>query len=95
MKKHTKIYLEAMGYDLSDYIPCEVYGCEAKVVDIHHIDSRGMGGSKSKDYIENLQGLCRAHHEKYGDKKESKGFLKACHEFRLKERQVKYKPELI
>ena len=49
-----------MGYDETDWIPCEV--CGAKAVDIHHIEARGMGGSKTKDVIENLMALCRSCH---------------------------------
>ena len=49
------------------------------MVDIHHIDCRGMGGSKDKDKIENLMGLCRQHHLEYGDKKEHIEFLKEKH----------------
>lgn len=73
MKKHTKIYLEAYGFDISDFIPCEI--CEAKAVDIHHIEARGMGGTK-KDSINNLMALCRECHLYYGDKKEFKEYLK-------------------
>jgi hypothetical protein len=49
MRKHTKIYLDHYGYDETDFIPCEI--CGAKAVDIHHIEAKGMGGSKTKDYI--------------------------------------------
>jgi hypothetical protein len=63
MKKHIRIYLEFFGYGIDDFIPCEVKGCNKRAVDIHHIDRRGMGGSKEKDYIENLVGLCRKHHD--------------------------------
>jgi 5-methylcytosine-specific restriction endonuclease McrA len=73
MKKHTKIYFEHYGYDISDFIPCEI--CGAKAVDIHHIDARGMGGS-NKDNINNLMALCRECHLYYGDKKEFKDYLK-------------------
>jgi hypothetical protein len=45
MKNHTKVYLKGLGYDTTDWIPCEV--CGSKAVDIHHIESRGMGGSKT------------------------------------------------
>lgn len=62
MKKHTKVYLEYYGYDETDFIPCEM--CGSKAVDIHHVESRGMGGSKSKDYIENLIAVCRICHTK-------------------------------
>ena len=77
MKKHVMIYLNHFGYDITDHIPCEVCGMTA--VDIHHIECRGMGGSKEKDVIQNLQALCRACHIKYGDKKQYKGFLKEKH----------------
>lgn len=95
MKKHTAIYLTAMGYDESDWICCEVFGCEAQAVDIHHIIRRGAGGSKTKDYIENLMGCCRHHHEKYGDKTGYINFLKACHRHRMIERQVPFNNDLI
>lgn len=77
MKPHTKIYFEAFGYDISDWIPCEA--CPGTAVDIHHIDSRGMGGSKEKDVITNLQALCRDCHLKYGDKKQYMEFLQEKH----------------
>lgn len=76
MKKHTKLYLESFNYDTSDFIPCEI--CEAKAVDIHHIDARGMGGS-DKDNIDNLMALCRNCHIKFGDKKQYKDMLKREH----------------
>lgn len=74
MEPHTKIYLTANNYDKSDVILCEVCGMVA--VDIHHIEARGMGGSKSKDDPNNLMALCRKCHVKYGDKKQYKEFLK-------------------
>ena len=77
MKKHVKIYFDYFGYDISDFIPCEV--CGSKAVDIHHIECRGMGGTKQSDIIENLQALCRDCHLKYGDKKHYKDFLKEIH----------------
>ena len=39
----------------------------------------GLGGSKDKDTIENLMGLCRKCHIEYGDKKQYKEFLKDIH----------------
>ena len=78
MQKHTQIYLQGMGYKKTDFIPCEVCGSQA--VDIHHINARGMGGSKIADVIENLMGLCRKCHIEYGDKKQYKDFLKDIHE---------------
>lgn len=76
MKKHTKIYLEYFNYGIEDFIPCEI--CRNRAVDIHHIDARGMGGS-DKDVIENLMAVCRKCHNKYGDKKQFKEFLKKVH----------------
>lgn len=77
MKKHTKVYLQSMGYDTTDWIPCEV--CGSKAVDIHHIEARGMGGSKNADVIENLMALCRKCHNQYGDIKEHKEWLQNIH----------------
>lgn len=79
MKRHTKIYLDAFGYDLCDYIASEISG--DKAVDIHHIDCRGMGGDPkgSKDRIEELQAVTREEHLKYGDKKEWMYFLYSKH----------------
>jgi hypothetical protein len=31
-------------------------------VDLHHIQARGMGGSKHRDGIENIMALCRPCH---------------------------------
>lgn len=85
MTKHLKIYLEYFSYDIGDYIACEV--CSSPAVDIHHIDARGMGGSKTADTIENLQALCRACHIRYGDKKQYKQMLKDIHNAKLTQRE--------
>lgn len=82
MKKHVKLYLDFFEYTTADFIPCEV--CGTKAVDINHIECRGMGGSKDKDYIENLQALCRICHIKYGDNKKYKDFLVETHNKVLK-----------
>ena len=81
MKKHTKVYLSHFGYGAEDFISCEV--CGSRAVDIHHIEARGMGGSKRSDTIENLMALDRLCHEKYGDKKQYMEFLKNIHNERL------------
>lgn len=86
MKKHTKIYLKGMGYDVTDFIPCEV--CGSKAVDIHHIEARGMGGSKTADIVENLMALCRICHMKFGDIKIYKEMLQEKHEHHLSKRVI-------
>lgn len=77
MKKHTKLYLSFFGYDESDFIPCEVCGDQAN--DIHHIECRGMGGTKQPESIDNLMAVCRTCHLIFGDKKEYKEVLKEIH----------------
>jgi len=86
MKNHTKVYLKGMGYDTTDWIPCEV--CQAQAVDIHHIEARGMGGSKQADTIENLMALCRQCHNEYGDKTQYKEMLKARHNYQMSKRVI-------
>ena len=86
MQKHTKLYLESMGYDISDYIPCEV--CEAQAVDIHHIEARGMGGTKKPDTIDNLMALCRECHINFGDLEVFKDHLKHINQLRIRERGI-------
>ncbi len=81
MKKHIVVYLDHFDYDTDDFIPCEV--CGAKAVDIHHIKARGMGGSNTKDVIENLQALCRKCHLDFGDKKQWIDFLIDKHKNKL------------
>ena len=61
MKKYVKVYLKSRGYATEDMVPCEI--CWAPSVDVHHIDFKGMGGSKNKDIPENLIALCRRHHD--------------------------------
>ena len=73
--------MQHFGYVLDDFIPCEVCGSRAN--DIHHIDNRGSGGSKSKDYIENLMAVCRPCNIKYGDYPEHKEMLKEIHNKRV------------
>lgn len=60
MKPHTKTYMKYYNYGIDDVILCE--NCGAVAVDIHHIERRGMGGSKKKDWIDNLIALCRSCH---------------------------------
>ena len=83
MKNHTKIYLKYFGYDTTSFIPCEM--CGLKATDIHHIEARGMGGSKHADNIENLMALCRQCHIEFGDKKQHKEMLKVVHKVKMNE----------
>lgn len=78
MKAHTRIYFKFFGYTIADFISCEC--CGRQSTDIHHINPRGMGGSKEKDTIDNLMALCRECHIKYGDKKEYKEYLQGIHD---------------
>ena len=73
MKLHTKLYITYFDYIMDDFIPCEM--CNQRAVDIHHIEPRGSGGSKTKDFIENLMALCRSCHIKAENSKE---FNKLC-----------------
>lgn len=77
MKPHVKLYLAHFGYDETDFVPCEC--CKAKAIDIHHIKSRGMGGTKKEEDIINIMALCRLCHEKFGDKKQFKEYLERTH----------------
>lgn len=82
MKNHTKIYMKYCGYVMDDFIPCEI--CGNRAVDIHHINARGMGGSKDMDTIGNLMAVCRSCHIEYGDKKDKLDYLISIHEKHLK-----------
>lgn len=67
------------GFKIPEDCFCEICGSPAK--DIHHIESRGMGGDPNglKDVIENLQALCRDCHNNFGDVIETKERLKKVH----------------
>jgi len=89
MKKHTKIYMDFFGYGEQDFIPSEL--SEQRANDVNHISCRGMGGSKKKDYIENLMALTRDEHNKYGDNKQYTDFLKEKHFEFIKKHKPDYK----
>jgi len=64
MQKHTKIFTTFWNDELILAQSYQCFGCSSwEGCDIHHILSRGQGGSKCKDYIENLTCLCRKCHE--------------------------------
>jgi 5-methylcytosine-specific restriction endonuclease McrA len=77
MKKHTKVYMSYFGFKIAEDMFCEI--CGSPAVDLHHIKARGMGGSNTKDHIENLMALCRKCHIDMGDKKSEMEFLKEKH----------------
>jgi 5-methylcytosine-specific restriction endonuclease McrA len=87
VKNHTKVYLKGMGYSTTEWIGCEV--CGGTAVDIHHIESRGMGGSKIADTIENLMALCRnCHHEADFGTNLKKDYLYEVHNHHLSKRVI-------
>ena len=77
MRRHTAVYMEGMGYRIGDFMPCEWCGAEAN--DVHHLIPRGMGGSKTKDYLANLMALCRKCHLDAEARKISRNDLEARH----------------
>lgn len=78
MKKHIRVYTDYFNIGEQDFPLCEWCGYR-KAVDVNHIIPRGMGGSKNKDYIENLVGMCRDCHQKFEAKKISKEELTERH----------------
>jgi hypothetical protein len=76
-KEHTKVYMQAFGYTIADFIPCEITGHRCN--DVHHIYARGIGGSELEDElynrIENLMGLTREKHTELGDKEQHYDYL--------------------
>ena len=61
MKNHVKVYALHVCLGEQDAPMCE--HCRARpMVDVHHVRPRGMGGSKRRDDIANLVGLCRPCH---------------------------------
>jgi len=87
MKPHVRLYLDEMGYDESDFVPCEIgqdnYAkCLGKATDVHHINARGMGGTITRATIENLMGLCRVCHHDFGDITDFKPMLNRIHKMR-------------
>ena len=81
MKKHTILYIKAMGYDETDFMPCEISG--QRGVDIHHIVNR-------EDRIENLMLLTRPLHKQLGEIKSKTYYLLRTHMYFLEEMGVKF-----
>lgn len=86
---HKKVYLK----HVPDNHVCEF--CYAPATDIHHIYCKGMGGSKSKDVIENLMALCRSCHVEYGDKTRYYDSLIEAHRKFLEDRGVIFSEEAL
>ena len=90
MKPYLKIYIDFFDYKIPSDVTSEISGQRA--VDVHHIEARGMGGSKSKDNILNLIGLTRDEHNKAESGEHSKDFLRIIHyRFILNNAQDAYK----
>jgi hypothetical protein len=80
MKNYTKVYLDYFGYDISDFIHCEV--CGKRAIDINHIQARSIRKDLLND-ITNLMAMCREDHIKYGDKKQYREYLQNIHNQKL------------
>lgn len=85
MIKYKKVYLDALGFDECDFIPCEISGLLG--VDLHHIIGRGK---KGEDRVENLMCLTREYHIKYGDKKKYMVYLLVTHRHYLYTKGVQF-----
>ena len=77
MIKYKKVYLDYFKYDETDFIFCEI--CQKTAIEIHHLTPKGMGGSKTKDYIGNLIAVCRDCHNQCHDSKEFNNKAKEIH----------------
>ena len=81
MKKHTKIYIQALGYDISDFMPSELSG--NKGIDIHHVVNR-------ENRIENLMLLTRQEHADLGEIKSKMTYLLKQHRLFLDNNGVSF-----
>ena len=81
MIKYKKVYIESLGYGITDFIPSEISG--EKAVDIHHIFDRS-------DRIENLMAVTRQEHLDYGEIKGKLKFLLETHYNFLVDNGVKF-----
>lgn len=63
MQKHTKVFTTFWNDEYTLVQSYQCFACNSwEGVDIHHISAKSLGGSKCKDYIENLTCLCRKCH---------------------------------
>lgn len=79
MAKYKKTYIEHFGYYEGEWIACEV--CSKTSIDVHHLDIKGMGGTKKEEKIEDLIAVCRECHNKCHDHPE---FNEKAREIHLK-----------
>ena len=64
MKKHIDVYRNFWWDELTLGQTEQCAMCSEWGADVHHLKNRQSGGSKCKDYIENLICLCRTCHDK-------------------------------
>jgi len=81
MRKHTKIYIDSLGYDSCDFMPCEITG--SRGVDVHHIVNR-------ENRIENLMLLTRVKHIELGEIKSKNAYTLRKHREFLEVNGVKF-----
>ena len=81
MRKHTQIYIKALGYHVTDFMPSELTGL--KGVDLHHIVNRD-------NRIENLMLLTREEHQRLGEIKSKMVYLLEAHLKFLEDNGVKF-----
>ena len=63
--KHLKIFNDFWLPELTIAQTWQCFECNSwEGTDIHHLSAKQSGGSKCKDYIENLICLCRSCHTK-------------------------------
>ena len=94
MRPHTKLYMDAFDYCIDDYI-CSELNTSKRCNDVHHIDARGMGGTSKEDRIEELMGVTREEHVKYGDKKHYMCYLYTAHRSAMLKSGVKFDEDYI
>jgi len=90
MKNYVKTYMKYFGYDISDFIPCEI--CGKKSSEIHHLEPRSIAKAK-ENFIDNLMALCRECHDECGKSRSMNDTAKLIH--RKKLLQVKTDHETI
>lgn len=60
---YKKVWMRDRGIRNMEDSCCEVVGCYRYVDEVHHIEPRGMGGTRKPPDPKKLIGLCRTHHE--------------------------------